>query len=117
MSDTPENAEHNPADARAVTDGGTEVAGGTSRHRTVADRTRSTSMADASRLEGEDQHLFGPAELPRWAMSLPLVGALAVVIGAQGTAVLATGAGSAWLGTVVAAIGMLVVVALALRAA
>lgn len=115
MSDTPRARDDHPTGERPVADGGTDVVGGTAPYRTVVDRTGGRPASDVPRLgDGGGQHLFAPAELPSWALSLPLVGALAVAIGAQGSVVLA-GGGSAWAGTVLAAVGMLVVVSLALR--
>lgn len=102
------------ADDRALADGGTDVA--RTGYANVAEGTSGGSATDVPRLGG-GQHLFAPAELPPWALSVPFAGALAVAVGAQGSTVLATGGGSAWLGTVVAAIGLLVVLSLAFRAA
>lgn len=115
MSETPRTRDDHPTGERPVPDGGTDVVGGTAPYQNVADRTVGTRASDVPRLgDDEGQHLFAPAELPSWALSLPVVGALAVAIGAQGSVVLAGGA-SAWAGTVLAAVAMLVVVSLAVR--
>lgn len=100
-----------------MADGGTDVVGGTAPYRNAVDRAGGTPASDVPWLDdGGSQHLFAPAELPSWALSLPVVGALAVAIGAQGSTVLAAGGGSGWAGTVLAAVAMLVVVSLAIRA-
>lgn len=114
--EAPNGRDDHSADERPITDGGAQAVSGPTRLRTVVDRTGRTSAADVPRLGATDRrHLFGPAELPPWALSLPVVGGLAVAVGAQGSTVLSAGGGSAWLGTVLASIGILVVVSLALR--
>ena len=113
MNDTTEtDRDDHQTEERPIPDGGTGQASG---YPNVTDRTGRGATTDVPRLGGDGQHLFAPAELPPWTLSVPFVGALAVAIGAQGTAVLASGAGSAWLGTVVATIGLLAVLSLALR--
>lgn len=118
MTDSPNGRYDHPDHERPIPDGGAQALGGPTRWRTVANRTRRTSASDAPRLgTSEGEHPFGPADLPPWALSLPVVGALAVMVGAQGTTVLAAGGGSAWWGTVLATVGMLLVVSLALQSA
>lgn len=126
MSDSPDGRDDHPTEDRttpatadrAVTDGGSTAVAAPSHMETVIDRTRRTGAPDVPRLDGSGgEHLFGPAELPPWALSLPVVGGLAVAVGAQGSTVLSAGGGSAWLGTVLTTVVILVVVSIALRSA
>lgn len=116
MTEAPNGRDDDPTDERPIADGGSQALGGPSQWRSIVDRTGTTPATDVPRLEASDgQHLFGPAKLPPWALSLPVVGSLAVAVGAQGTTVLAAGGRSAWWGTVLTAAVMVVVISLALR--
>lgn len=118
MSDSPNGRDGDRTDERPIADGGSQTVAGAARLETVVDRTPQATTTETPQLGDADRkHLFGPAELPPWALSLPVVGGLAVAVGAQGTTVLASGGHSAWLGTVLTTIAILVVVSLAVRSA
>lgn len=107
MSDTTHPRGGDRADERPIADGG-NAAAGPMRYRTVVDRTPGTSAEEVPRLGvPDDRHLFAPMTLPRESMALPVLAALAVAVGAQGTTVLAasgTPASVAFLGVPMLAI-------------
>lgn len=109
MTDAPSTRDGDRSDDRPIADGGHTAAPGPIRRRAVVDRTRETPATDVPPL-GTDrgEHLFAPAELPRDALALPVLAALAVAVATQSSAVLGAGGAEAWFGSVaipVAAIG------------
>lgn len=118
MSDAPSGRDRDGADGRPIAHGGSRTVSWAARLETVVDRTRRAAAAETPPLgDAARTHRFGPAELPPWVLSLPVVGGLAVAVGAQGTTVLASGDHAAWLGTVLTAMVTLVAVSVALRSA
>ena len=99
-----------------MTDGGSEPTGRTTRWAdAVPDVPGSLSPDDPVLGTPDGQHLFAPAELPRWALALPALAALVAAAGAESSVHLAAGTFPAAVGSSAVVLTMVVVVALALR--
>ena len=99
-----------------MTDGGSEAADATTRWADAVTGVDWTPGTDGPLLGTADgQHLFAPAELPRWALALPALGALVAAAGVESSVHLAVGTFPATVGSSAIALAMVVAVVLALR--
>lgn len=116
MFDAPPTPDGDRADERPIADGGSATAGPLD-HGNVVDRTPKTPVIDFPPLGATDggDHPFAPMELSREALALPVLAALAVAVGAQGTAFLGAGGTQAVVGSVAIPLVAVATVLLALR--
>lgn len=116
MNDTPEERDGAATGKRTITDGGIDASGRPGPGRAIAGRGSEPS-SDGSPLRGalDGQHLFAPAELPRWSLALPALSGLVVAAGVHGNTVSVTGGPSMWVVSAVVAAVALVATAVALR--
>jgi len=115
MIDTPQVLNDDRTDERPIADGGSPTAGALD-NLNVVDRTPETPAIDFPPLGATDggDHPFSPMELSREALALPVLAALAVAVGVQGSAFLMTSGAQAVAGSVAVPVVAVVAVLLVL---
>ena len=116
MTDTPEERDGTATGPQVITDGGIDAASSSGPGPAiVSGGSEPSSGGRPLRGVPDGQHLFAPAELPRWSLALPALSGLVMAAGVHGSMVSVTGGPSVWVVSAVVAAVALVATAVALR--